>query len=284
MRASATWDWPRPSRLKHVLEDGLLLQNVGFGDRQILLVGGHFGLRAYDLDRRQSAELHLLFVVVVQLLRNPQGLTRDLHLRVQAHQIPIQRNHVRHGGDHLLPEGEIGRANIVPRYLDLPVVDREAEALEQRLRYQQVQARSGVRVYVEASGIREREQIVVGERRVRAAAEALRQREVGDLVGGYQRIRAVREQVGLRRGLMAQLMDPCNTGSKFGVVGPSCVITPLELTPLLPTEPLPPVPLPLPPSRKFPPALKAALNRLGTPRSNPPALARSRSDSACKGV
>ena len=63
---------------EEILESQLLLLEVGLGDDQIPLRGGHLGLRRHDVQRRQRPDLSLSLVVLVESLRSLQRLFRCL--------------------------------------------------------------------------------------------------------------------------------------------------------------------------------------------------------------
>ena len=58
-----------PIAAKRVLEDGFLLQDIGWGDEQILPGVGDFGGGAGNFDGGHAADFDLRLVVVEQFLR-----------------------------------------------------------------------------------------------------------------------------------------------------------------------------------------------------------------------
>jgi hypothetical protein len=97
------------------------------------MVGGQlrFGLHALDL--RERSHLDLFLVVLIYLLRNGDSWVLHIHVEIRGYQIPVERNHVSHRVDQLLFEDQIGGLDIVLGDANGAIVQRQSEALQQRL-------------------------------------------------------------------------------------------------------------------------------------------------------
>ena len=123
-----------------VFEDRLLLQHLGFGNRQVLLPAGYLGFGAHDLNGREGADLHLLFVVVIEPFACGHRFLLHAHVFVESHQVPIEVHHRRDRFDDLLFEDQVGKLALVLGNVDLARVHGNTKSLQQVLR--QIEARA----------------------------------------------------------------------------------------------------------------------------------------------
>ena len=73
-----------------VLQDCLLLQQIGLRDQQVLLADVHLSFGARHFDGRERSGLGLFPVVFEQLFSGRQFALPGAHILPELHQIPIQ--------------------------------------------------------------------------------------------------------------------------------------------------------------------------------------------------
>ena len=73
-----------------VLQNRLLLQQVGLGGDQVLLARVQLGLGAGDFDGRRSSELHQPLVIIQKLLGGAHFPQARACVCVEADQIPVK--------------------------------------------------------------------------------------------------------------------------------------------------------------------------------------------------
>ena len=96
---------------------------------QRLLIRGHYALRTHNFDRRQGANLHLLFIVGERLLRQGQRFLLHLHVLVGIDQVPINILDLIHRGDYLQTKSDIGDFAVVLGNANESGGRQQAEAL-----------------------------------------------------------------------------------------------------------------------------------------------------------
>ena len=123
-----------------VLQNRLLLQQVGLRNHQVLLAGIElrFGARDFDLGQRADGppafRLSSSNCCAVSTL-----LLARAHVFIEADQVPVQVENRRNRGDHLLLELQVGHFQVVLLHADVAAVHRRSEPLQQVLRHLQIE-------------------------------------------------------------------------------------------------------------------------------------------------
>src|SRR6202049_3803809 len=116
-----------------VLHDQLLQLKIGLGNGDSLLVRGHGALRAYCLNRRETADFDLFLGVGECLLGKSQRLFFHPQILVGIHQIPIHVFDLVYRGGDLQAESDVGQLTIVLGDANEASVPRKAKALKEML-------------------------------------------------------------------------------------------------------------------------------------------------------
>ena len=119
-------------------------------------------------------------VVGQQLFGGRDFLFARAHVVVEAHQVPVEIERRRDGGDHLLLELQIADFQIVLLHADIAPVDGGAETVQQVLRDLQIEIAVGVRVQAEVTAVEPGMRAGIRELRIKAEDKILR---VDRLVG-----------------------------------------------------------------------------------------------------
>ena len=113
-----------PLRLSRFFRAHFQLLDRGLRGDEIGFAGGDLLLGLQHVQRRHGSDFQLLLVVAQQLLRQLQGLLRDVHRQGGADQIPVGGNHGIQGGVQLLLELVVGHPEVVLGDPDVARVDR----------------------------------------------------------------------------------------------------------------------------------------------------------------
>ncbi len=187
-----------PGAAQRILQNRFLLQQVGLRYEQVLFAGEQLRLRPGDLDFRQGADSDLRLIIFEQLLRRRKLFLPGLHILIEAHQIPIEVQHRRNRGDHLLLKLQIGDFDVVSLHPDIAAVYGGAEAVQQVLRNLEVDVAVGVRVEAEQIAVHRCMSAGESERRAHAKGEVLRILQLKSPHPFNQSVRAGKSRVAFR--------------------------------------------------------------------------------------
>ena len=123
-----------------------MLQLIGLGHDQILLIGGQLRFGSQYVERGHGSDFQLLLVVAIELLRNSHRRFLYLYIFTVENQFPVIIRSLGHGRDHLLRELRIRHFDVVFRFDDVARVGQDSESVEQRLRKRRRQHRSNRRI------------------------------------------------------------------------------------------------------------------------------------------
>ena len=194
-----------PAPAERVLQHDFLLQQVGLGDQHVLRARRNLRLRARHFDRRYRARRQFLLVVFVKLPRRIERQPLQARVLVERHQIPVQVQHRRNRGRHLLLQLQLGIARVVARNPYVAVVHRRAEPLQQVLRNIQVQAALRQRIQQNCGSVGGGPRAAVVEAECASTHELLAVSGVEALIVLHYRIGLIQHQVALRRREMPEI-------------------------------------------------------------------------------
>ncbi len=123
----------QPAPRQRCQHDQLLLPHQALRRDQGLPARRHLRQRAGHFDRRQRALIDLIFVVLVQPLREPQRLPLYVDVFIQTHQVRVEPGDTGDRVDHLLAKDQVRDLLAVLRDPDEPAVEVDSEAPHQRL-------------------------------------------------------------------------------------------------------------------------------------------------------
>ena len=102
-------------------------------DDQILAIGGHFGLRAGDVDGSHGPDFHLAFIIRIKFLRYGHGLLLHLYVFSREDQFPIGVGHLVCRVDGLLCKRQVRDLLVDLGDADKPRIHQQAPTVEQLL-------------------------------------------------------------------------------------------------------------------------------------------------------
>ncbi len=176
------------------------MQQLRFGLGEGLLAGGQLGFGAHDFNGGQGSDLDLLLVVAVKSLVQGHGLLLDLHVLVEADQVPVGPDDRGDCGHDLLLEGQVADPQIVLGDADVAIVDRNPEALQEMLGEVQAQGAGHGRVEIAAAGVGPQSTVGITEADVGPRKKPLLNAELVRIVSNDQCAGAGAEGVALGGG------------------------------------------------------------------------------------